>query len=70
MKETKKQHEKAARTARREADAIIEDARRTAEAVFGELKEYVHRVKQDCYNVLDEKFIIDDLWKYYSLHIK
>ncbi len=40
------------------------------EAVFAELKEYVHRVKQDCYNVLDEKFIIDDLWKYYRLHIK
>ncbi|MBQ4602556.1 MAG: DUF4838 domain-containing protein [Clostridia bacterium] len=49
---------------------IYEGDEEGCEAVFGELKEYVHRVKQDCYNVLDEKFIIDDLWKYYRLHVK
>lgn len=49
---------------------IYEGKVEEAESVFEELKKYVHEVKQDCYNVLDEKFIVDDLWKYYRLHVK
>lgn len=39
------------------------------EEIFTRLKEYVHATVNDTYNVLDEKFIVDDLWKYYRLHI-
>ena len=39
------------------------------EEAFSKLKEYVGQTVNDTYNVLDEKFIIDDLWKYYCLHI-
>ncbi len=48
---------------------IYEGKAEDAEAIFEKLKKYVHETVSDTYNVLDEKFIVDDLWKYYRLHI-
>ncbi len=50
--------------------AIYKGDEEGCEAMFEKLKKYVYETAQTTYNVLDEKFIIDDLWKYYRLHKK
>ena len=49
--------------------AIYSENEAQREEIFAKLKEYVYETVNDTFNVLDEKFIIDDLWKYYCLHI-